>query len=84
MSTPMRADATAVPLLRLPAALADATCALRALAKMVGAWREAGKRAAEDRDVLARMSDRDLLDIGIARSSVTAATDRTWIANYPW
>ena len=53
--------------------------ALRAIARRIDAWFEARKRAAEDLELLAGMSDRDLRDIGIERASVNAVVDGTWM-----
>jgi uncharacterized protein YjiS (DUF1127 family) len=51
--------------------------------RKVDAWRLAKRRTAQDRDTLASMSDRELLDIGIARGSVRATLDRMWLREYP-
>jgi uncharacterized protein YjiS (DUF1127 family) len=68
----------------LPAALrslGEALQAVRAFARSIGAWIDASRRAARDRDALARMSDRELSDIGIAGC---APSDRTRIHHYPF
>lgn len=44
--------------------------ALRALARCANAWRERRRRTAADRDLLASMSDRELHDIGITRTTL--------------
>ena len=53
-------------------ALAEALAALRGLARGVEAWLEARRRVAADRDALAAMSERELLDIGLDRASANA------------
>jgi uncharacterized protein YjiS (DUF1127 family) len=70
MNTANHPATTAATLPRSPAALGEALRALRAVAQRLDAWLEARKRAAEDRDTLARMSDRDLHDIGLERGCV--------------
>ena len=57
--------------------------ALRALTRRIDAWREARRRAAEDRAALANMSDRELHDIGISRTSIEAVVQRSWAREYP-
>jgi len=70
MTTRMHAQiATAVPP-SLPSLLVEGTTALRGFAQRVDAWLAGRKRVAADRDALARMSDRELIDIGVNRASV--------------
>lgn len=63
----------------LPCLHATPRGALRTTLRRIEAWFEARKRAAEDREVLASMSDRDLRDIGIERASVNAVADGIWL-----
>ena len=74
--------ATAAPSRLVFCALIEAINALRGLAQTIDGWVEARRRAAADRDVLANMSDRELLDIGIVRASVDAVADGTWARDY--
>jgi uncharacterized protein YjiS (DUF1127 family) len=57
-----------------PSALVHAAATLRRVAQRIAEWLETRERFAADRDVLARMSDRELLDIGLdrARANVIA------------
>jgi uncharacterized protein YjiS (DUF1127 family) len=57
---------------------------LRRVALKIDGWLEARARAAANRDALACMSDRELLDIGIDRSSITAVADGRWVRDCPW
>jgi uncharacterized protein YjiS (DUF1127 family) len=83
MNHAFNACATAATLPRLPSPFNETWHALRSLARRVEAWREARRRAAADREALAGMSDRELLDIGIPRSSVSAVADRMWLRDCP-
>ncbi|CAG1005014.1 hypothetical protein BURK1_03164 [Burkholderiales bacterium] len=83
MNTPITPAATAATLPRVPSPLGEALRWLRAMALRVDAWLGARKRAAEDLDALAAMSDRDLLDIGIDRASIHAAADGAWRRDFP-
>ena len=47
-------------------------------ARAVDAWLAARRRASQDRDDLAAMSDRELCDIGLSRASVDAAAAGGW------
>lgn len=49
------------------------------LARRVSDWLGARWRAADDRAMLAAMSDRELRDIGIERASVDAVADGLWM-----
>ena len=62
----------------------DALPALRTLLRRMNAWHRRKRRAAVDREVLANMSDRELIDIGIPRGSVHAVAERAWLRDYPW
>lgn len=57
--------------------------ALHAAAVKLDAWLALRRRAALDRDMLASMSDRDLMDIGVSRASVDAIADGAWMRDYP-
>jgi uncharacterized protein YjiS (DUF1127 family) len=63
--------------------LCDAGRVLRALLRHAEAWHRGRRRAAADREALANMSDRELIDIGIPRGSVHAVTERAWLRDYP-
>ena len=52
------------------AAFTDAATALRKAALRLDSWLAARKRVSDDHDALARMSDRELIDIGLDRGSV--------------
>jgi uncharacterized protein YjiS (DUF1127 family) len=49
-----------------------------AKARALDGWIAARRRASRDRDDLAAMSDRELLDIGLCRGSVDAAASGGW------
>jgi uncharacterized protein YjiS (DUF1127 family) len=68
----------------LPASLTEAMSSLREAAQRIEAWLEARSRISLDRDALARMSDRELLDIGLDRASVNVAAEGTWKRDYPY
>ena len=71
MTTQIHPAATGA--LRPPStALAEAPAALRRAARRIVAWLETRERFAADRDALARMSDRELLDIGLDRTRANA------------
>ncbi len=84
MATPIHSAAAAAPLRAPPSALIDAMNALRRVAQSIDAWLDARERAAADRDLLARMSDRELKDIGIDRGSASAVAEGAWKRDYPW
>jgi uncharacterized protein YjiS (DUF1127 family) len=63
--------------------LRDAGRVLRALLRHAEAWQRQRRRAAADREALANMSDRELIDIGIPRGSVHAVAERAWLRDYP-
>lgn len=56
---------------------------LRMLGKRLDVWLATRKRAADDRDVLAGMSDRELRDIGISRASIDPIADGIWMREDP-
>ena len=62
----------------------EAAAALRAWARHVNAWLQRRRRVAADRDALANMSDRELIDIGIPRGSIDAAASRAWLRDCPY
>ena len=68
---------------RIALAAVAAAEALHALALRVDAWLAARRRAADDRQALANMSDRDLSDIGVVRASVDAIADGAWMRDWP-
>ncbi|HEY8244917.1 MAG TPA: DUF1127 domain-containing protein [Casimicrobiaceae bacterium] len=49
-----------------------------AKARALDAWLATRRRAAQDRDDLAAMSDRELLDIGLSRASTDDAASGGW------
>jgi uncharacterized protein YjiS (DUF1127 family) len=57
--------------------------ALRAFAARTDAWLALRRRAADDLEVLARMSDRELQDIGIGRASIGAIASTDWTRDFP-
>lgn len=63
--------------------LAAALRASRGLARTIPGWLKARRRAADDRRALAGMSDRELLDIGVARASVNAIAAQRWTRELP-
>ena len=52
--------------------------ALRAVARRIDAWSAARARVAADREILANMSDRELLDIGLERGVARAVAEGRW------
>jgi uncharacterized protein YjiS (DUF1127 family) len=52
--------------------------AWRAIARRIDAWSAARARVASDREILANMSDRELLDIGLERGVARAAAEGRW------
>ena len=69
MYTPTAPNASSVAFPTIHAVAADAMQSLRALLSFVEAWSAARKRVADDREALASMSDRQLIDIGISRAT---------------
>lgn len=56
---------------------------LRTSMQQVIAWWQRRRRVAADRQALANMSDRELMDIGIPRGSLHAVAERAWLREYP-
>ena len=56
---------------------------VRGLFNTITAWFRARGRAAADRDALARMSDRELCDIGLGCLSGKYAADRAFVGTLP-
>ena len=52
--------------------------ALRAIAHRIDAWSAARARVAADHEILANMSDRELLDIGLERGVARAVAEGRW------
>jgi uncharacterized protein YjiS (DUF1127 family) len=77
-----RHPAIALPA-RFAATLAAGAAAWRSLAGRVAAWRAQRRRAADDLDVLARMSEREPHDIGISRGSLRAIAAVAWTRDRP-
>jgi len=74
--------ATRYPALAVPAppaiTPAGVVRAWRALAARLAAWAVQRRRAADDLDLLAGMSERELHDLGISRSSLQAIAAGAW------
>jgi uncharacterized protein YjiS (DUF1127 family) len=68
---------------RFAATLATGAAAWRSLAGRVAAWLAQRRRAADDLDALARMSERELHDIGISRGSLRAIAAGAWPRDRP-
>ena len=68
----------------LPAVLGDVIGVLHTLAQRADSWLAQRKRAAQDLDALATMSDRELVDIGLNRASVTFVGNGGRIRDYPF
>jgi uncharacterized protein YjiS (DUF1127 family) len=79
MNLELRLTAPSVAALRKTPAFGARLSALRALARSVDAWLERRRRVGRDRDTLAGMSDRELLDIGLDRGSVDAVASGRWM-----
>jgi uncharacterized protein YjiS (DUF1127 family) len=70
---------TGPPIATLPTdAFARLAETVAATARAVDTWLAARRRASQDLDDLASMSDRELCDIGLSRASVHAAATRGW------
>ena len=52
--------------------------ALHAIARCIDAWSASRARVAADREILASMSDRELLDIGLERGVARAVAEGRW------
>lgn len=81
MSSTLVAGGVTAP--RRTAFLRDAGRVLCTLLRHAEAWHQRRRRAAADREALANMSDRELIDIGIPRGSVHAVAERAWLRDYP-
>lgn len=55
----------------------------RGMLTTITAWLQARGRAAADRDALARMSDRELCDIGLGCFGTRCAADRAFVRTLP-
>ena len=58
--------------------LARIADAIASRVRSLDAWLTLRKRASRDRDDLARMSERELADIGVSRASIDAVADGGW------
>jgi uncharacterized protein YjiS (DUF1127 family) len=76
--------AKAVSLRSPPPVLTEAFKALHRLAQRFDAWLATRKRASQDLDALARMSDRELTDIGLDRASVNFVGSGGRVRDYPF
>ncbi len=56
---------------------------LDAIVAGIDAWITARRRAVDDREKLASMSDRELRDIGVERSAIDAAASGAWMRERP-
>jgi uncharacterized protein YjiS (DUF1127 family) len=81
MSTPIHPAAPALP--QLPTVLGETARVLAALAQRLDAWLKHRRRARQDREALAGMSDRELADIGLDRGSVDAVAGGAWTRDDP-
>jgi uncharacterized protein YjiS (DUF1127 family) len=72
------------PISVLSSVLIEATNVLRGVAQRVDSWLAARKRVSEDLDVLAKMSDRELVDIGLDRASVNFVASGGRTRDYPF
>ena len=75
---------TSVPLQRLSSTLSDVIGSLHGFAQRIDAWLAMRRCAAADRDTLARMNDRELHDIGLARGTLKSVADGAWRRDYPF
>ena len=79
MDTYIAPNTSAGLLLRIGTLLHEVACMLRALAQRL----DARRRAAVALDALTRMSERELRDIGISRSSIRAMVEGLWTRDWP-
>lgn len=70
-------------LVRFGETLRESAAALHAFARHLDAWLAVRKRAADDREVLTGMSERELRDIGISRASIHAIAANAWARDVP-
>jgi uncharacterized protein YjiS (DUF1127 family) len=83
MNTQAHCPSVTVP--RPPSSiLADVVNALHEIAQAAGSWFAARQRISDDHDALARMSDRELFDIGLDRASVDYAAHGGRVRDYPF
>ena len=75
LNAPMSSTTPPIALPAAAAAIAAAAQRWRALVSFAQAWSAARRRAADDRDALANMSDRELQDIGISRATAGAVVE---------
>lgn len=77
----MRTGTQTIPAATIPpwsATLRNLIDAWRAIARRIDAWSAARARVAADREILANMSDRELLDIGLERGVARAVAEGRW------
>jgi len=85
MTTCTHAPTAKAVSLRAPSpVLSEALNALHALAQRIDAWLATRKRASQDLDAIARMSDRELTDIGLDRASVNFVGSGGRVRDYPF
>jgi uncharacterized protein YjiS (DUF1127 family) len=85
MSTPMHAPTPmASPSSPLVSAVGEAMNTLRHCVLAIDSWLAARKRIAQDRDSLSKMSDRELVDIGMNRASVDFVAHGGGTRDYPY
>jgi uncharacterized protein YjiS (DUF1127 family) len=82
MTTYVARHPFAALLVRIGNSLHRGAAVLRTLGERLDAWLATRRRAVEDRDVLAGMSDRELRDIGVSRASIDPIAEGTWM-RYP-
>lgn len=68
---------------RLALTAIAAAQALYAAAEALDAWLARRRRASEDRDALASMSERELRDIGVSRGSTDEIAAGDWTRHWP-
>jgi uncharacterized protein YjiS (DUF1127 family) len=83
MNAPTTHAAYSSALPRIALLAVAAAEALYAVALRIDAWLARRRHAADDREALASMSDRDLMDIGINRASVDAVAGGAWMRDWP-
>ena len=69
---------------QLPPVLAEAVNTVHAFARRIDSWLATRRRASDDLDALARMSDRELIDIGLDRASVDYVGHGGRARDYPF
>ena len=57
---------------------------LQGIIRKIDSWLATRQRVSADHDALARMSDRELVDIGIDRASVSFVADGGRVRDYPF